>query len=141
MRVGKISGAVGTFGHLPPELEQRICHKLGLTPAAISSQVLQRDRHAQFLSTLALAASSLEKIALEIRHLQRTEVREVEEYFAEGEQRGSSAMPHKRNPVTSEQICGLARVVRANAGAALENVALWHISEEHTSELQSHHDL
>ena len=126
MRVGKISGAVGTFGHLPPELEQRICHKLGLTPAAISSQVLQRDRHAQFLSTLALAASSLEKIALEIRHLQRTEVREVEEYFAEGEQRGSSAMPHKRNPVTSEQICGLARVVRANAGAALENVALWH---------------
>ncbi len=126
MRVGKISGAVGTFGHLPPELEQRICSKLSLTPAPISSQIVQRDRHAHFLSTLALVASSLEKIALEIRHLQRTEVREVEEYFAEGEQRGSSAMPHKRNPVTAEQICGLARVVRANAGAALENVALWH---------------
>ncbi len=126
MRVGKISGAVGTFGHLPPELEQRICSKLGLTAAPISSQIVQRDRHAQYLSTLAVVASSIEKMALEIRHLQRTEVREVEEYFAEGEQRGSSAMPHKRNPVTSEQICGLARVVRANAGAALENVALWH---------------
>jgi adenylosuccinate lyase len=125
MRVGKISGAVGTYGHLPPSIEKKICAKLGLKPAPISSQVIQRDRHAFYVSTLAVIAASLEKIALEVRGLQRTEVREVEEFFAAG-QKGSSAMPHKRNPVTSEQICGLARVVRANAQAALENVALWH---------------
>ncbi len=125
MRVGKISGAVGTYAHLSPGLERRICAKLGLRPAPISSQVLQRDRHAFYVCTLAVVASSLEKIALEIRGLQRTEVREAEEYFSPG-QKGSSAMPHKRNPVTAEQICGLARVVRANAQAALENVALWH---------------
>ncbi len=125
MRVGKISGAVGTYGHLPPSIEKKICAKLGLKPAPISSQVIQRDRHAFYVCTLAVIAASLEKIALEVRGLQRTEVREVEEFFAAG-QKGSSAMPHKRNPVTSEQICGLARVVRANAQAALENVALWH---------------
>jgi adenylosuccinate lyase len=125
MRVGKISGAVGTFSHSSPALEARICSKLGLRPAPISSQVIQRDRHAFYLSTLAVIAASLEKIALEVRNLQRTEVREVEEYFAP-EQKGSSAMPHKRNPVTAEQITGLARVVRSNALAALENVALWH---------------
>ena len=125
MRVGKISGAVGTYSHLSPTIEKKICLKLGLRPAPISSQVLQRDRHAFYVCTLALIAASLEKIALEVRNLQRTEVREVEEYFAP-EQKGSSAMPHKRNPVTAEQICGLARVVRANAQAALENVALWH---------------
>jgi adenylosuccinate lyase len=125
MRVGKISGAVGTYTHLSPALEKSICAKLGLGPAPISSQVLQRDRHAFYLCTLAVAAASLEKISLEIRNLQRTEVREAEEYFAP-EQKGSSAMPHKRNPVTAEQICGLARVVRANAQAGLENVALWH---------------
>jgi adenylosuccinate lyase len=125
MRVGKISGAVGTYAHLSPTLEKRICDRLGLEPDPISSQVIQRDRHAFYLSTLAVIASSLDKIALEIRGLQRTEVREAEEYFAAG-QKGSSAMPHKRNPVTAEQICGLARVVRANAQAALENVALWH---------------
>ena len=123
--VGKISGAVGTFAHVGPEVEESICAKLGLHPAAISSQVIQRDRHAHYVSTLAGIAASLEKIALEIRSLQRTEVREVEEYFAKG-QKGSSAMPHKRNPVGCEQICGLSRVVRANAQAALENVALWH---------------
>ncbi|MEK6303823.1 MAG: adenylosuccinate lyase [Acidobacteriota bacterium] len=122
---GKISGAVGTFAHLDPEVEERVCAKLALKPAAISTQIIQRDRHAEFLSTLAIVASSLEKIALEVRHLQRTEVREAEEPFSPG-QKGSSAMPHKRNPVTSEQICGLARVVRANAQAALENNALWH---------------
>jgi adenylosuccinate lyase len=125
MRVGKISGAVGTYAHLSPELEKRICARLGLEPDPISSQVIQRDRHAFYLSTLAVIASSLGKIALEVRGLQRTEVREVEEYFAAG-QKGSSAMPHKRNPVTAEQISGLARVVRANAQAAFENVALWH---------------
>jgi adenylosuccinate lyase len=123
--VGKISGAVGTCTHLGPEIEQKICHRLGLATAPITSQVIERDRHAQYLTTLAVVAASLERIAQEIRHLQRTEVREVEEPFG-GEQRGSSAMPHKRNPVSSEQICGLARVVRANSLAALENVALWH---------------
>ena len=123
--IGKISGAVGTFAHIGPEVEEAICVQLGLHPAAISSQVIQRDRHAHYVSTLAVIAASLEKIALEIRSLQRTEVREAEEYFAEG-QKGSSAMPHKRNPVGCEQICGLARVVRSNAQAALENVALWH---------------
>ena len=125
MRVGKISGAVGTFGHIGPEAEERICRRLGLKAAPIASQVISRDRHAEFVSTLALIAATLEKIALEVRHLQRTEVREAEEPFAEG-QKGSSSMPHKRNPVVSEQICGLARVVRANAQAAFENVALWH---------------
>jgi adenylosuccinate lyase len=125
MAVGKISGAVGTCTHLGPEIEQKICQKLGLATASITSQVIERDRHAQYLSTLAVVAASLERVALEIRHLQRTEVREVEEPFG-GQQRGSSAMPHKRNPVSSEQICGLARVVRANSVAALENVALWH---------------
>jgi adenylosuccinate lyase len=125
MAVGKISGAVGTCTHLGPEIEQKICQKLGLATAPITSQVIERDRHAQYLSALAIVAASLERVALEIRHLQRTEVREVEEPFG-GEQRGSSAMPHKRNPVSSEQICGLARVVRANSTAALENIALWH---------------
>jgi len=125
MRVGKISGAVGTFAHISPEIEEAICQKLGLRPAPVSSQVIQRDRHANFVATLAVLTASLEKIALEVRHLQRTEVREAEEYFSKG-QKGSSAMPHKRNPVTCEQICGLARVVRANAQAAFENVALWH---------------
>jgi adenylosuccinate lyase len=122
---GKISGAVGTFAHLDPEVEERVCAKLALKPAPISTQVIQRDRHAEFLSMLAIIASSLEKIALEVRHLQRTEVREAEEPFSAG-QKGSSAMPHKRNPVTSEQICGLARVVRSNSQAAFENNALWH---------------
>jgi adenylosuccinate lyase len=125
LRVGKISGAVGTFGHIGPEAEEKICARLGLEPAAVASQVIQRDRHAAYISALALVTAGLEKIALEVRHLQRTEVREAEEYFAAG-QKGSSAMPHKRNPVTSEQICGLARVVRANAQAAFENIALWH---------------
>jgi adenylosuccinate lyase len=125
MAVGKISGAVGTASHLGPEMEERICRRLGLNAAPVASQVIQRDRHAHYLSSLALIAATLEKIALEIRHLQRTEVREAEEPFG-GEQRGSSAMPHKRNPVTSEQICGLARVVRSNLLAAFENVALWH---------------
>ena len=125
MRVGKISGAVGSYTHLAPSIEKKICDRLGLRPAPVSSQVIQRDRHAFYLCTLAVCAASLEKIALEVRGLQRTEVREVEEYFSP-EQKGSSAMPHKRNPVTAEQICGLARVVRANAQAGLENVALWH---------------
>ena len=125
MRVGKFSGAVGTFAHLTPELEEKICARLGLKAAAISSQVIQRDRHAHYLATLAVIACTLDKIATEIRHLQRTEVREAEEYFSE-KQKGSSAMPHKRNPVTSEQISGLARVVRSNAQAGFENVALWH---------------
>jgi adenylosuccinate lyase len=125
LRVGKFSGAVGTFAHLTPELEEKICARLGLKAAAVSSQVIQRDRHAFYLATLATIASTLDKIATEIRHLQRTEVREAEEYFSE-KQKGSSAMPHKRNPVTSEQISGLARVVRANAQAGFENVALWH---------------
>ena len=125
MAFGKISGAVGTCTHLGPEVEQKICARLGLTAAPITSQVLERDRHAQYVSALAIIAAMLERVAQEIRHLQRTEVREVEEPFG-GEQRGSSAMPHKRNPVSSEQICGLARVVRANSLAAMENIALWH---------------
>src|SRR6202030_3930952 len=125
MAVGKISGAVGNASHLGPDAEAAICKRLGLDVAPVASQVIQRDRHAEYLSTLAILTATLEKIALEIRHLQRTEVREAEEPFG-GEQRGSSAMPHKRNPVSSEQICGLARVVRANAGATFENSALWH---------------
>ena len=125
LRVGKFSGAVGTFAHLTPELEEKMCARLGLKAAAISSQVIQRDRHACYLATLAVIASTLDKIATEVRHLQRTEVREAEEHFSE-KQKGSSAMPHKRNPVTSEQISGLARVVRANAQAGFENVPLWH---------------
>src|ERR1700682_6383807 len=125
LRVGKTSGAVGTYAHIGPEVEERICARLHLKPAAVASQVIARDRHANFVATLALVTALCEKIALEVRHLQRTEVREAEEYFSKG-QKGSSAMPHKRNPVTAEQICGLARVVRANAQAALENVALWH---------------
>ncbi len=125
LRVGKISGAVGTFGHIGPRAEEKICERLGLKPAPIASQVLSRDRHAAWVSALALIAATLEKISLELRHLQRTEVREAEEPFSEG-QKGSSAMPHKRNPVTAEQICGLARLVRSNAQAAFENIALWH---------------
>jgi adenylosuccinate lyase len=125
MRVGKFSGAVGTFAHLSPELEEKMCARLGLKTATGSSQVIQRDRHANYVATLAVIACTLDKIATEIRHLQRTEVREAEEYFSE-KQKGSSAMPHKRNPVTSEQISGLARVVRSNAQAGFENVALWH---------------
>lgn len=125
MRVGKVSGAVGTFAHLSPEAEEKICARLGLRAAPISSQVLSRDLHAHYVAVLAGIAASLEKIALEVRHLQRTEVREAEEPFAAG-QKGSSAMPHKRNPVTCEQICGLARLVRSNAQAGFENVALWH---------------
>jgi adenylosuccinate lyase len=122
---GKLSGAVGTFAHLDPEVEERVCRKLALNAEPISTQVVQRDRYAEYLSVLAIIASSMEKIALEVRHLQRTEVREAEEPFAAG-QKGSSSMPHKRNPVTAEQICGLARVVRSNAQAAFENNALWH---------------
>ena len=122
---GKLSGAVGTFAHLPPFVEQYVCVRLGLTPAPISSQILSRDRHAEFLLTLALVGASLEKFATEIRHLQRTEVLEVEEPFVEG-QKGSSAMPHKRNPVACEQVSGLARLLRSYAQAGLENVPLWH---------------
>ena len=125
MRVGKFSGAVGIFAHLSPELEEKICARLGLKAAAVSSQVIQRDRHANYLATLAVIASTLDMMATELRHLQRTEVGEAEEFFSE-KQKGSSAMPHKRNPVTLEQISGLARVVRANAQAGFENVALWH---------------
>jgi adenylosuccinate lyase len=125
MRVGKLSGAVGTFGHLKPEHEERICERLGLKPAPVATQVIQRDRHAAYISTLAIIGSTLDKIAVEVRHLQRTEVREAQEYFSE-KQKGSSAMPHKKNPITSEQISGLARVLRGNAQAAFENVALWH---------------
>jgi len=125
VRVGKISGAVGTFGHISPQAEEKICARLGLEPAPIASQVIARDRHAFWVSALALIAALCEKIALEIRHLQRTEVREAEEPFTAG-QKGSSAMPHKRNPVTAEQICGLSRVVRSNAQAGFENIALWH---------------
>ncbi|MEZ5400901.1 MAG: adenylosuccinate lyase [Bryobacteraceae bacterium] len=125
VRVGKLSGAVGTFGHISPEAEEKICEKLGLAPAEIASQVIARDRHAAYVSALALVCAVCEKIALEVRHLQRTEVREAEEPFAAG-QKGSSAMPHKRNPVVCEQICGLARVVRSNVQAAFENIALWH---------------
>jgi adenylosuccinate lyase len=123
--VGKISGAVGTFAHLDPSIEARVCEELGLTPASISSQIVQRDRHAELHAALAIAAASLEKFALEIRGLQKTEIGEVEEPFGKG-QKGSSAMPHKRNPIGCEQICGLARLVRAHATAAFENVALWH---------------
>jgi len=123
--VGKLSGAVGTFAHLPPEIEQDVCRRLGLEPAPVASQVIQRDRHAELLSALAITGASLEKFALEIRGLQRTEIGEVEEPFAHG-QKGSSAMPHKRNPIGCEQIVGMARLLRANAHAALENVALWH---------------
>jgi len=125
MRVGKLSGAVGTFGHLKPEHEERICERLGLKPAPVATQVIQRDRHAAYIGTLAIIGSTLDKIAVEIRHLQRTEVREAQEYFSE-KQKGSSAMPHKKNPITSEQISGLARVLRSNSQAALENIALWH---------------
>ena len=123
--VGKLSGAVGTFAHLPPAIEADVCRSLGLQPAPVASQIIQRDRHAELLAALAITASTLEKCALEIRGLQKTEIGEVEEPFAQG-QKGSSAMPHKRNPVGSEQIVGLARLVRANAGAAFENNALWH---------------
>ena len=123
--VGKISGAVGTFEHLSPEVEKFVCEKLGLKPAPVSTQIIQRDRHAEFLSTLAIVGTSLEKIALEVRHLQKTEVLEAEEFFSKG-QKGSSAMPHKRNPVVSERIAGIARIIRANASASLENIPLWH---------------
>jgi adenylosuccinate lyase len=123
--VGKISGAVGTFAHLDPSIEARVCERLGLEPAPVSSQVIQRDRHAELMSALAITAASLEKFALEIRGLQKTEIGEVEEPFAKG-QKGSSAMPHKRNPIGSEQIVGLARLLRGNAVAAYENIALWH---------------
>ena len=125
MRVGKLSGAVGTFGHLKPEHEERICARLGLKPAPVATQVIQRDRHAAYISTLAIIGSTMDKIAIEVRHLQRTEVREAQEYFSE-KQKGSSAMPHKKNPITSEQISGLARVLRGNAQAAFEDIALWH---------------
>ncbi len=123
--VGKISGAVGTFEHLSPKVEEYVCQKLWLKPAAVSTQIIQRDRHAEFMSVLAIAGSSLEKFATEVRHLQKTEVLEAEEYFSKG-QKESSAMPHKRNPITCERIAGLARVLRGNAQAALEDVALWH---------------
>ena len=122
---GQISGAVGTFASIDPDVEEYVCSKLGLKSAPVSSQVIQRDRHAEFFATLAILAGTIDKIATEIRHLQRTEVLEVEEFFS-SEQKGSSAMPHKRNPVVSEQMCGLARVVRANAFAAMENMPLWH---------------
>ena len=125
MRVGKLSGAVGTFGHLKPEHEEKICARLGLKPAPVATQVIQRDRHAAYISTLAILASTLDKIAVEVRHLQRTEVREAQEFFSE-KQKGSSAMPHKKNPITAEQISGLARVLRGNAQAAFENIPLWH---------------
>ena len=123
--VGKLSGAMGTFAHLGPEVEEYVCHKLGLKPDPVSSQIVQRDRHAAYLTALGLLGASIEKFATEIRHLQRTEVLEAEEYFSEG-QKGSSAMPHKRNPIASENLCGLARIVRANSLAGMENVALWH---------------
>ncbi len=123
--VGQISGAVGTFEHLSPKVEEYVCKKMNLKPAPVSTQVIQRDRHAEFLTTLAIIGATLEKIAIEIRHLQRTEVLEAEEYFSKG-QKGSSAMPHKRNPIVSERIAGLARILRSNSMAALENVALWH---------------
>jgi len=125
IRVGKISGAVGTHAHVDPKIERTVCEKLGLKPATLSTQIVQRDRHAEFMTTLAVIASSVDRWATEFRHLQRTEVLEIEEFFGEG-QKGSSAMPHKRNPITSERLSGLARVVRGNALVALENVALWH---------------
>ncbi|MEK7331939.1 MAG: adenylosuccinate lyase, partial [Nitrospirota bacterium] len=123
--IGKLSGAVGTFSNIPPKVEEKVCKKLGLKPEPVATQVVQRDRHAEYLTTLSLIAASVEKIAVEIRHLQRTEVLEAEEPFSKG-QKGSSAMPHKRNPVGCENISGLARIVRSNAMAALENIALWH---------------
>jgi adenylosuccinate lyase len=123
--VGKISGAVGAFAHLDPIVEQKVCERLGLKPAPVSTQIIQRDRYAEYLSTLAIIASSLDKFALNVRHWQRTEVGEAQERFARG-QKGSSAMPHKRNPITSERICGIARILRANSLVGLENVALWH---------------
>jgi adenylosuccinate lyase len=123
--VGQVSGAVGTFEHLDPRVEDHVCRELGLRPAPVSTQILQRDLHAEFMNTLALIGSSLEKFATEIRHLQKTEVLEAEEYFSKG-QKGSSAMPHKRNPITCERIAGLSRVLRGNALASMENVALWH---------------
>ncbi|HEY1804321.1 MAG TPA: adenylosuccinate lyase [Terracidiphilus sp.] len=125
MRVGKLSGAVGTFGHLSPNQEEKVCEHLGLKPAPVTTQVIQRDRHAAYIASLAILGSTLDKIAVEVRHLQRTEVREAQEYFSE-KQKGSSAMPHKKNPITSEQISGLARVLRGNAQAAMENIPLWH---------------
>jgi adenylosuccinate lyase len=125
IRVGKISGAVGTHAHIDPKIERSVCERLGLKPATLSTQIVQRDRHAEFMTTLALIASSIDRWATEFRHLQRTEVLEVEEFFGEG-QKGSSAMPHKRNPITNERLSGLARVIRGNAVVALENVALWH---------------
>ena len=125
MRVGKLSGAVGTLAHISPEAEEMICSRLGLQATAVSTQVIQRDRHAHFVSTLANIAATIEKIVVEVRHLQRTEVREAQEYFSKT-QKGSSAMPHKKNPIVSENLSGLARVVRGNAGIAFENVALWH---------------
>jgi adenylosuccinate lyase len=124
--VGKLSGAVGTFAHLPPDVEEEVCRELGLQPAPIATQVIQRDRHALLMQTLALIGTSMEKVALEIRHLQRTEVREAEEFFDEKGQKGSSAMPHKRNPILSERLCGLARLLRGYAQTALENIPLWH---------------
>lgn len=123
--VGKVSGAVGTFANIDPFVERYVCKRLGLTPEPVATQIVQRDRHAEFLSTLAIIAASIEKFSVELRHLQRTEVLEAEEYFSEG-QKGSSAMPHKRNPVSAENLSGLARVVRANSLAAMENIALWH---------------
>ena len=125
IRVGKLSGAVGTHAHLDPEIERRVCERLGLKAATLSTQIIQRDRHAEFCTTLALIASSIDRWATEFRHLQRTEVLEVEEFFSEG-QKGSSAMPHKRNPITGERLSGLARVIRGHAVTAMENVALWH---------------
>ena len=125
VRVGKLSGAVGTHAHLDPQIEAAVCKRLGLRPAAISTQILQRDRHAEFVAALALVGASVERWAQEFRHLQRTEVREVEEFFGRG-QKGSSAMPHKKNPVVAEQLCGLARVLRGHAVTAMENVPLWH---------------
>ncbi|MEX1118724.1 MAG: adenylosuccinate lyase [Terrimicrobiaceae bacterium] len=125
VRVGKVSGAVGTHAHLDPAVEKSVCDRLGLIPATLSTQIVQRDRHAEFVTTLALIAGSIDRWATEFRHLQRTEVLEVEEYFAAG-QKGSSAMPHKRNPITGERLSGLARVIRGNAVAAMENIALWH---------------
>jgi adenylosuccinate lyase len=125
IRVGKLSGAVGTHAHVDPRVERAVCENLGLKPATLSTQIVQRDRHAEFMTTLAVLASSIDRWATEFRHLQRTEVLEVEEFFGEG-QKGSSAMPHKRNPITSERLSGLARVIRGNAVVALENVALWH---------------
>jgi adenylosuccinate lyase len=125
IRVGKLSGAVGTHAHLDPRVERAVCEKLGLKAATISTQIIQRDRHAELVNTLALIASSIDRWATEFRHLQRTEVLEVEEFFGEG-QKGSSAMPHKRNPITGERLSGLARVIRGHAVTAMENVALWH---------------